>query len=181
MVLSRDILWLRSGRLNIFDCFLIAHAFQRQLRRLLDPLGIGQHGNRIPRTVFGAERAADAALDIHFNQLLKLSKGNARNNLDAIDGTENNTGLTTGTTALINDGKKIRLPLARRFAGNQRRSRPFSGCMFSHVKLLFVTVQSPSLRGAKRRSNPGSEIASLPAVARNDVNGYFYSKPGKEK
>ena len=63
---------------------LIADTFDRQLRGLLDPFLVGQHRDRIPRAVFGAERAADTALDIDLHHLLELGEIHARNNLDTI-------------------------------------------------------------------------------------------------
>ena len=60
---------------------------------MLDSFFVTKHGNCFPRAVFGAEGAADTALDIHFDNLLDLGMMDAGDDFDAIDRTKNNAGL----------------------------------------------------------------------------------------
>jgi len=89
---------------DILDGFLAADAGYSCRRRELNPLGVVIHPNRVPRAVFGAERAADTAFNIDLDHLLKLGDPDIGNDFDAVHRTKNNAGFTACTAALVDDG-----------------------------------------------------------------------------
>lgn len=66
---------------------------------------MSDHLDRIPGAMFGAQRAADATGQIHFDHLLHLCVLSPRNDLDAINRTKDNANLAARTAVLIDDGE----------------------------------------------------------------------------
>src|SRR6185369_2619233 len=85
------------------------------LRRQGDPLVIAPHEDRLPRAVAGAELAADAALQVHLDELHEVAELRPGHDLDAVDRTEGDAGLAAGTAGLVDHRQLLGRLRAGRF------------------------------------------------------------------
>ena len=97
-----------------------------------------EHIDGVPGTVFGAECAADAAIQVHFYDLLELIVRNPRSDLNAVNWAKNNADLAPRTAILVDDSKFWWRFFTRRLRGN--RFLDFSRFIGSVLALIMKMI-----------------------------------------
>lgn len=94
-------------KLLVFDSFGFDHASKCPFIGFVVTLCTWNHFDGVPRAMFCAEFAADAAIEIDFNQFAHVDVFRTRNNFDAIHRAKLNASFAARASRLIDDGERF--------------------------------------------------------------------------
>src|SRR5688572_22781014 len=97
-----------GGGVHLFRVVVVEDRAQRVLRSHRHSLVVRPHEDGLPGAVAGAELAADAALEVHLDELHEVRMLGAGDDLDAVHRTEGDAGLATRAAGLIDDRELAR-------------------------------------------------------------------------